>query len=114
MCSSDWSADVCSSDLECRVGALLQKRAKGDLVIGHRGGPRVRVACRNPTLPKIATVATDRPADARSLAVAPAGRSVASYDRTSAGSGRSVSLRVELGRRRIIQITTSERTQLKH
>src|SRR3546814_15815580 len=79
---SDWSSDVCSSDLlvaplgaalamagaaqalalqlhqplgrkadhlaqECRIGALLQKRAKGDLVIGHRGGPRVRVACRS-------------------------------------------------------------------
>src|SRR3546814_19194110 len=72
---SDWSSDVCSSDLspwpaphkalalqlhqplgckadhlaqECRIGALLQKGAKGDLVLGHRGGPRVRVACLQP------------------------------------------------------------------
>jgi hypothetical protein len=34
---------------ECRVGALLQKRTKGDLVVDHRGDPRVRVAC--PTQP---------------------------------------------------------------
>src|SRR6202030_204449 len=30
---------------ECRIGALLQKRTKGDLVVGHRGDPQVRVAC---------------------------------------------------------------------
>src|SRR5207302_6949438 len=64
---------------ECRVGALLQKRAKGDLVFGHRGDPRVRVACCNPTLLRIAAVAADRPACARLVAVAPAGRSAASY-----------------------------------
>src|SRR5205823_781342 len=64
---------------ECRIGALLQKRSKGDLVVGHRGDPQIRVACRNPTLLRIATVAADRPACARLLAVAPAGRSAASY-----------------------------------
>ena len=40
------------------VRALLQQRAKGDVVIGHRGGPRVRVAHRNPTLPGAAAVTT--------------------------------------------------------
>src|SRR5207248_8370977 len=60
---------------ECGIGALLQKRTKGDLLVGHRGDPRVRVACRNPTLLRIATMAADRPACARLLAVAPAGRS---------------------------------------
>src|SRR3546814_5439547 len=44
-------------------------------------GSELRVC--NPTLPKIATVATDRPADARLLAVAPAGRSVRSEEHTS-------------------------------
>jgi hypothetical protein len=43
---------------EARVRALLQKLAKGDLVVGHRGGPRVRVAVRNPTLPSAAAVTT--------------------------------------------------------
>jgi len=43
---------------EAGVRTLLQKLAKGDLVIGHRGGPRVRVACRNPTLPSAAAVTT--------------------------------------------------------
>jgi hypothetical protein len=38
---------------ECRIRALLQKRAKGDLVIGYRGDPQVKVACGNSTLPKI-------------------------------------------------------------
>ncbi len=33
---------------ECRVGAFLQQRAKGSLVIGHRGGPRVQVVSRQP------------------------------------------------------------------
>src|SRR3979490_2765770 len=64
---------------ECRVGTLLQKRTKGDLVVGHRGDPRVRVACCNPTLLRIAAVAANRRARARLLAVAPAGRSAASY-----------------------------------
>src|SRR6185312_11110749 len=61
---------------EAGVGALLQKFAKGNLVVGHRGGPRVRVAFRNPTLPSTAAVATavdKSPAYARLLAVAPAG-----------------------------------------
>jgi hypothetical protein len=43
----------------------------------------VRVVCHNTTLPKIATVAADRTANARPLAVGPAGRLAASY--TSAG-----------------------------
>jgi hypothetical protein len=45
---------------ECGIGALLQKRTKGDLLVGHRGDPRVRVACCNPTLLRIAAVAADR------------------------------------------------------
>src|SRR3954447_23148849 len=64
---------------ECRVGALLQKRAKGDLVVGHRDDPRVRVAPPTPPLLRTATVPINRPACARLVAVAPAGRSAASY-----------------------------------
>ena len=45
---------------ERRIRALLQQRAKGDLVIGHRGGPRVRVASRSPTLPSNIAMTTDR------------------------------------------------------
>jgi len=52
---------------ECRVGALLQKRTKGDLVVGHRGDPRVRVACCTQPLLRIAAVAANRPACARPL-----------------------------------------------
>ena len=35
--------------------------ARFDLVVGHRGDPRVRVASGNPTLLRIATVAANRP-----------------------------------------------------
>ena len=61
---------------ECRVGALLQQLAKGDLVVGHRRGPRVRVAFRTSTLPSTAAVTTavdKSPAYARLSAVASAG-----------------------------------------
>ena len=65
---------------ETGVRTLFQQFAKGDLVVGHRGGPRVRVACYNPTLPGAATVATcvttavDKwPAYAKLSTVAPAG-----------------------------------------
>jgi hypothetical protein len=33
---------------ECRIGALLQRRPKRDLVVGHHGGPRVQVVFRQP------------------------------------------------------------------
>jgi hypothetical protein len=44
---------------------------------------------RNPTLLRIATVAADRPACARLLAVAPAGRSTASYTITRDATKRA-------------------------
>src|SRR5438045_1713138 len=72
---------------ECGIGALLQKRTKGDLLVGHRGDPRVRVACRNPTLLRIATMAANQPACASLLAVAPAGRPAASYTITRDTTG---------------------------
>src|SRR6202035_1650767 len=60
---------------ECRVGALLQKRTKGDLVVSHRGDPRVRVACATQPYSGSPRWPLTRPACARLLAVAPAGRS---------------------------------------
>ena len=48
---------------------------EGDLVVGHRGGPRVRLCLDNPTLPSITAVTTaaeKSPAYARLSAVAPA------------------------------------------
>ncbi|HEY5208231.1 MAG TPA: class I SAM-dependent methyltransferase family protein, partial [Stellaceae bacterium] len=53
----------------------------------------VRVACCNPTLLGIAAVAANRPACARLVAVAPAGRSAASYTTTrdtTSGSAQAV------------------------
>jgi hypothetical protein len=37
---------------EAGVGTLLQKLAKGDLVLGHRGDLQVSVASDSPTLPR--------------------------------------------------------------
>ena len=59
-----------------RVGTLLQKRAKGDHVVGHRGGLQGQSCVRNPTLPRSTTVTTavDKwPAYAKLSAVAQAG-----------------------------------------
>jgi hypothetical protein len=61
---------------EIGVGALLQKLAQGDAVVGHRGGLRSGVAGRDPTLPEIprSPPAMDSwPAYARPVAVAAAG-----------------------------------------
>src|SRR3546814_17042175 len=92
---SDWSSDVCSSDLptaaeriderleELAQSALRQER--GDWAAGERGP------------------ATDG---------APAGRRRRRTDRKSVVSGKSVSVRVDLGGRRIIKKNTHAR--LKH
>jgi hypothetical protein len=52
---------------------------------------------RNPTLLRIATVAADRPACARLLAVAPAGRSTASYTITRDTTAATARLLAERG-----------------
>ena len=43
---------------QCRVGTLLQKLAKGDLVVGHRGDLQGQCCVRNPTLPRSTAVTT--------------------------------------------------------
>ena len=62
-CVNDYRANSEGPAINLSIGSvaaqsLLQQLAKGDLVVGHRGGPRVRVASRNPTLPSTAAVAT--------------------------------------------------------
>jgi hypothetical protein len=77
--------------LGSKADHLAQKRVsepfsrslrRGDLVACHRGDPQVRVACRNPNLLRTATVAANRPACAKRLAGALAGRLAVSYTMT--------------------------------
>src|SRR3546814_21121706 len=91
---SDWSSDVCSSDLLCRrwTGGLARPGAVvGGLRIGRptaqrAGHPQSRTAGRG-------VVCSRRPG--RSAEPAP--------DRKSVVEGKSVSLRVDRGGRRIIK-----------
>src|SRR3546814_14946668 len=93
---SDWSSDVCSSDLPARCpggiaptlqgpGRDLQRLRLGDR---RRGTLRLRIA------PRCAGLSRDRP-----------GR-----DRKSVVSGKSVSVRVDLGGRRIIKKKKTTKT----
>ncbi|HEY5209305.1 MAG TPA: hypothetical protein VIJ42_07660, partial [Stellaceae bacterium] len=61
----------------------------------------VRVACCNPTLLGIAAVAANRPACARLVAVAPAGRSAASYTTTRDTTEIEVFQMFKLAQRRL-------------
>src|SRR3546814_14219955 len=88
---SDWSSDVCSSDLELRPavpradGQARRRLHRGSLA-GHLDRPEV---C-------LAQPAIHRGHDHRGLRLPPP-------DRKSVGSGKSVSVRVDLGGRRIIK-----------
>src|SRR3546814_11609773 len=90
---SDWSSDVCSSDLPTspwRVGCGNRCRVRGSRFSGdglHREGSIAAEAA--PTLPL--------------SAAPPNGRCTPAADRKSVVSGKSVSVRVDLGGGRIIK-----------
>src|SRR3546814_17903333 len=93
---SDWSSDVCSSDLPGRTDADPhrprhgKRRRGGDLLLGlHRRAGRATVACH--------------PADRHLRGADRTGRGAPERDRKSVVTGTSVSVRVALGGRRIIK-----------
>src|SRR3546814_17821289 len=101
---SDWSSDVCSSDLEAhRIGQLADQfvelggadrvEPRGRLVEEEQRGVERERACESGAL--------DHPA--RQL-----GRKL---DRQSVVSGKSVSVRVDLGGRRIIKKKNTKSTE---
>src|SRR3546814_16139099 len=92
---SDWSSDVCSSDL------LPCQRADG--LAGTATGP---VPARNPHCGHGRTAAGRRREPSRYRSDGPGGRPQRS-DRQSVVSGKSVSIRVDLGGRRILNTTTA-------
>ena len=73
---AQWTA---SSDDELNSLILARRCRSGAVHLITVVDPQVRVASRNPTLPRITAVAADRPAAARLLAVTAAGRSAACY-----------------------------------
>src|SRR3546814_19932906 len=96
---SDWSSDVCSSDLLRRIAELLGRRGNhlddaGDVV--DPGGDRLDAARR---LPRHGLPAADLYRDV-----------LRRLDRKSVVSGKSVSVRVDLGGRRFIK-TKKKKTQ---
>src|SRR3546814_18406082 len=95
---SDWSSDVCSSDLAARRPEELADRADGP-------GALRRLRAARDDHPRAAGVA---PAD-RSRAGCTARR----QDRKSVVSGKSESVRVDLGGRRIIKKKNRTKQQRK-
>src|SRR3546814_19128802 len=93
---SDWSSDVCSSDLGARQPALRQLERKRRRALGGR----TRRQCRG-----ISAQAAARSRYLHGRRRCPAfGR-----DRKSVVSGKSVSVRVDLGGRRIIKKKTTQK-----
>src|SRR3546814_12880243 len=102
---SDWSSDVCSSDLEEEALAAersdMQKGARlagelttvSELLLGSEGGlSQLRQAAR-----RLDRMAAEHPLLAEALA------SLDRADRKSVVEGKSVSVRVDLGGRRILK-----------
>src|SRR3546814_16280318 len=86
---SDWSSDVCSSDLAAWVGEAVRRRGPGG--VDHLCDP----------------YAPDRPAapsaGRRGPALGQPARGASGVDRKSVVSGKSVSVRVDIGGGRIIK-----------
>src|SRR3546814_13044773 len=90
---SDWSSDVCSSDLACRLG--MDERRRHFLVVG---------ACP-PATPIL--LASQSALPGRTRRHAPATRATEKpADRTTAVEGKSGSVRVYLGGSRLIKNNT--------
>src|SRR3546814_20064619 len=124
---SDWSSDVCSSDLYAPVRAFSsagQGSAPADAALQQKRRMSRRTPLKRPPhrrRPRPRTV--DRiggPVERqRREAVAGAGRRGEAEDRKSVVSGKSVSVRVDLGGRRILKKTskstyTTTLSQLQH
>src|SRR3546814_21107326 len=106
---SDWSSDVCSSDLGIDVAAVL--RAREILAVANAGKevePVCAIAPAERALDVAAGQRRERAGSAqfdRPFLVAIA----AGADRTSVVSGKRVSVRVDLGGRRFIEKQKTQR-----
>src|SRR3546814_17199364 len=88
---SDWSSDVCSSDLQSAQRGAAEGRRDAAEYVAH--GPRRLLDVTQP----------DASLRAGRAAAHPAHLGVAGLGRKSGGQGKSVSVRVALGGRRILK-----------
>src|SRR3546814_18265826 len=100
MLISDWSSDVCSSDL-CRLDPTQQQ---GDIPMQPYLSRRCRTVMRAALAPLCTLVALAGPV---AQAAEPAQQYPSRPDRQSVVSGKRVSVRVDLGSRRIIKKKTN-------
>src|SRR3546814_15933811 len=116
---SDWSSDVCSSDLRVRIAVQVGVTGKGTGAIGVAGNTRAREATRLDVgftetdfdfRTETAEVITDGSFDIiasamieRSGIVERANIEVQALERKSVAAGKRVSVRVELGGLRFIK-----------
>src|SRR3546814_13292512 len=99
---SDWSSDVCSSDLPRRPGRKAADLLARGIPIAGRAAFAVPCADR-----QIIPFMRDRAEQARQDACVMLEIGVDHGDRKSVVSGKSVSVRVDLGGRRIIKKKTT-------
>src|SRR3546814_18187027 len=85
---SDWSSDVCSSDLASNASSSVEITGRARSHASARGGKGRQLSA--------ATITCPRRQGACLQSALPA-------DRKSVGSGKSVSVRVDIGGRRIIE-----------
>src|SRR3546814_14411944 len=100
---SDWSSDVCSSDLKVAtpeaVPGVVRQRRKEDALNGGVGAQGFRNLHRGGCLPLKARCQRAEAALSKEAVV---GRN-AEADRKSVGSGKSVSVSVDTGGRRMLK-----------
>src|SRR3546814_19238027 len=111
---SDWSSDVCSSDLHSRAGRAVRRRPRRAHLLcrgavagrpGRKQPGRSWQVLRSPE-------SADPEGFARNL-VRPQSPRRSAADRKSVVSGKSVSVRVDLGGRRIIKKKKTKTPQKK-
>src|SRR3546814_16319077 len=116
---SDWSSDVCSSDLEVAIGERVERECRGERAHRRRhllgrhpalGGAGLVILAhrRCAAIERLLLHLDDRHRDSRRQEVH---RNAAAQDRKSVVSGKSVSVRVDLGGRSTIQKTNNTQTK---
>src|SRR3546814_18795299 len=101
---SDWSSDVCSSDLAARRQELPLRAAHPGAVAADRPAPR----CAQYPRALLRPVPERRGGARDAQPGAPAVQAAQLCSRKSVGSGKSVSVRVDPGARRIIKKNTTQ------
>src|SRR3546814_13070620 len=112
MRSSDWSSDVCSSDLEAT--ARIRQELPGVEVIGLSMHEEADTATRMLNAGAFAYLTTGGPLDGLIAAIRHCAQSARALDRQSVAYGKRVSVRVDLGGRSIIKKNKNAQKKTLH